>query len=96
MPPSPLFITEMLLVKSAGPVLGGVLLLLLFIVFAGMTRHAMSMVMGKTCPAAGTAQELKQLEKLAFIPGAVLVVVVIAGTLLTAAAVAYEFNLICW
>ena len=36
MPPSPLFITEMLLVKSAGPVLGGVLLLLLFIVFAGM------------------------------------------------------------
>ena len=56
----------------------------------------MSMVMGKTCPAAGRAQELKQLEKLAFLPGVVLVVVVIAGTLLTAAAVAYEFNLICW
>lgn len=94
MPPSPLFITELLLVKSAGPMLGGVLLLLLFIVFAGMTKHAMNMVMGSRKAVAGNAGELKVLEKLAFLPGFVLTVVIAAGTLLVLAAVAVEFNLL--
>jgi hypothetical protein len=92
MPPSPLFITELLLVKSAGPLLGGVSLVLLFIVFAGMTNHAMSMVMGSRGVVAGNSGEFKVLEKLAFVPGFVLSGVIIAGSLLIAAVVAVEFN----
>jgi len=92
MPPSPLFITELLLVKSAGPLLGGVLLVLLFIVFAGMTNHAMSMVMGDRGVVAGSSGELKVLERIAFVPGFVLSAVIVAGSLLIAAAVAVEFN----
>ena len=79
MPPSPLFITEMVLVKAAGPVLGAVVLLLLFVVFAGMTYHAMRMIMGERCSCPASALELLKLEKLTFIPMLVLVFVLIAG-----------------
>jgi len=82
MPPSPLFVTEMLLVKAAGPMQGGVLLLLLFVVFAGMSYHAMNMVMGQRRELAVPAGELKQLEKLADLPRCVLLFVLLAGAIL--------------
>ena len=75
MPPSPLFITEMILVSSAGPWLGGIILLLLFVVFAGMTCHGMHMVMGEICVCAMPEDERKQLERLTRIPTLVLLLI---------------------
>ena len=46
-PPSPLFVTELHLIRKAGPMLGSVILLLLFVIFCGMTSVAMKMTMGK-------------------------------------------------
>ena len=94
MPPSPLFVTEMLLVRAANPLLGGVILLLLFIVFAGMTSHVMRMTMGEKSPAAVPACELKALEKLSAIPGWVLTAAATAGILLIGCIIAVEFKLI--
>jgi hydrogenase-4 component F len=96
MPPSPLFVTELLLIKAANPVLGAVILLLLFIVFAGMTSHVMNMCMGKKSPAAVPAGELKALERLSFIPGWVLTVVVLSGAVLITGIIAIEFKLVNW
>jgi len=45
-PPSPLFVTEFVLVRRAGPVLGGIILLLLFVIFAGMSQAMVKMCMG--------------------------------------------------
>lgn len=42
-PPSPLFFTELKLVAGAGPWLGGAILLLLFVIFAGMTHALVKM-----------------------------------------------------
>jgi formate hydrogenlyase subunit 3/multisubunit Na+/H+ antiporter MnhD subunit len=47
MPPSPLFYTEYLLISQAGTGIGITVLLLLFAIFCGMTRTAMSMTMGR-------------------------------------------------
>ena len=41
MPPSPLFISEFILIKKAGPILGGIVIVLLFTIFAAMTRNMM-------------------------------------------------------
>ncbi len=46
-PSSPLFVTEFLLIRSADPWLGTLILLLLFLVFAGMMRVALGMVCGR-------------------------------------------------
>lgn len=47
-PPSPLFLTEYALVSTAGLALGVAVLLLLFIVFCGMARIVVGMVMGRS------------------------------------------------
>ncbi len=57
-PPSPLFITEYALVSQAGLALGGTVLLLLFIVFCGMSRIMITMTMG---PCADSATQPRRL-----------------------------------
>ncbi len=46
-PPSPLFVTELILVQHAGTTAGSIILVLLFAVFCGMTAIAMKMTMGR-------------------------------------------------
>ena len=82
MPPSPLFVTEIMLVAGAGPWLGGLVLLLLFVVFGGMTYHAMRMTMGEKVALAVDESEIRQLEKLSFIPRTVLILAVLAGVVI--------------
>jgi hypothetical protein len=82
MPPSPLFVTEIMLVAGAGPWLGGFVLLLLFVVFGGMTYHAMRMTMGGKVALAVDESEIRQLEKLSFIPRTVLILAVLAGVVI--------------
>ena len=96
MPPSPLFVTELMLIRAANPVLGGVILLLLFIVFAGMTSHVMRMCMGEKSLAAVPDGEFKALERLSIIPGWVLTAAVVLGSVLIAGIIAIEFKLVNW
>ena len=78
MPPSPLFFTELNLVKSAGPLRGGLILLLLFILFCAMADIVCRMCMGK--PLDSVRPELDSTaEKLTFIPGAILAVILLTG-----------------
>ena len=91
MPPSPLFFTEMTLISS-NIYLGGVVLVLLFVVFAGMTYHALRMTMGKRSACTADAAEVKKLERLSNIPTVVLVLVLAAGLLLAAGFVLGEFG----
>ena len=91
MPPSPLFFTEMTLISS-NIYLGGVVLVLLFVVFAGMTYHALRMTMGKRSACTADAGEVKKLERLSNIPTVVLVLVLAAGLLLAAGFVLGEFG----
>ena len=91
MPPSPLFITEMLLVVYAGPVLGGLVLLLLFVAFAGMTYHTMRMTMGGTGTISAAENELGRLEKLTRIPGCVLLITLLCGAILLAILISGDF-----
>ena len=80
-PPSPLFVTEMALVQNAGPVLGAVILVLLFAIFCGMTSAAMKMTMGP-----GVSGELhpaeRAAERLSILPAVLIVIPIIAGLLL--------------
>lgn len=77
-PPSPLFVTEMALVLNAGPVLGSVILVLLFAIFCGMTSTAMKMTMGP-----GVSGELhpaeRAAERLSVLPAVLIVIPVVAG-----------------
>ena len=77
-PPSPLFVTELLLIQSAGPILGSVILFLLFVIFCGMTGTALKMVMGKSdrqfVPEAVTIS-----EQLTIIPALLAILPVLAG-----------------
>lgn len=77
MPPSPLFITELLLVKFAGPVLGCIILLLLFLIFGAMTHTVLKMTAGKdnSIPSAAALQ----CEKLSILPAVLLVIPAAAG-----------------
>ncbi len=83
LPPSPLFLTEFVLVTTAGPILGAAVLALLFAVFAGMTLNVLNMTAGPagTCvprpPAAAEAERLTQ------IPGMALALTLLAGIWLT-------------
>lgn len=66
-PPSPLFFTELQLVRAAGFIPGAVILVLLLIIFAGMSQSVLKMC----APAEGVSDTLevdKKVEKLAFIP----------------------------
>ena len=77
-PPSPLFLTELLLIKRSGPVLGGIVLLLLFVIFCGMTSTALKMCMGKVehAPVAAAAEKA---ERLILIPALLAILPVLAG-----------------
>ena len=94
MPPSPLFFTEMQLIRGAGVWLGGVILLLLFVVFSGMTYHALRMTMGKRSECTANALEVKKLERLSNIPTVVLVMVLATGLLLAAVLVLSELSVL--
>lgn len=82
MPPSPLFVTEYLLVSHAGPVLGCVILFLLFLIFGAMTHTVLKMTAGKDnmIPEPAAAQ----CEKLSLIPATLLLIPVAAGCYLIA------------
>lgn len=78
-PPSPLFLTEYLLVRDLivdSPVLAAVILLLLFTVFTGMARICLKMCMGETINMP-SAECLAQTERLSLLPA-----IVLAGTLI--------------
>lgn len=79
MPPSPLFATELLLVKRAGPVAGSVILILLFAVFCGMTSCAFRMTMGPGPAGPASAAETAG-EKLSRLPAFIIVLPLFAGT----------------
>ncbi|MBO5680330.1 MAG: hypothetical protein J6T08_01335 [Lentisphaeria bacterium] len=102
-PPSPLFVTEFLLVKSAGPVLGSVVLLLLFAVFAGMSMVCLNMCMGThghghhhhhhghalPLPPEPDTLRLKTTEKLALVPTFTILLALLGGIVLTIQLVRY-------
>ncbi len=77
-PPSPLFFTELRLVKSAGAVPGAVILLLLLVVFCGMSQT----VLGMAAPGElKTLEADKKVDKLAYIPALAAGLIIIAGVL---------------
>lgn len=82
-PPSPLFLTELNLVKAAGIVPGSVILLLLLVIFAGMSRTALNMA----APEASMRDcgVDKKADELAFVPGFSATLIVLAGLALSAA-----------
>lgn len=82
MPPSPLFLTELGLVFSSAPWIAAALLVLLFIVFAAMTRAALTMSMGR--PA---AKPLPLPSRLAVVPMVLLAALFGIGAFTTAAVV---------
>ena len=90
MPPSPLFFTEMQLIRAAGIWQGGVILLLLFVVFSGMTYHALRMTMGNRSECTANALEVKKLERLSNIPTVILILVLATGLLFAAGFVLSE------
>ena len=93
MPPSPLFLTEMVLVNAVGPYLGGAVLILLFVVFAGMTYHALRMVMGTPAALALEKSDVKSLEKLTVIPALTLTLALVAGIAAVVMIVLNEFHI---
>lgn len=81
-PPSPLFATELLLVYSLGPWAGGVVLLLLSLVCAGMLSTALRMCMGVNTRFGGDASSAKLSEELAPVPGIILLLAIAFGVAL--------------
>lgn len=79
MPPSVLFLTELALVGSANAILAAAILLLLFIVFAAMSRTMLAMTMGKETHAPGHESFEKPSRLLAIVPCALLVIILGAG-----------------
>lgn len=77
-PPSPLFFTELYLVREAGVVSGSAILLLLLMIFAGMTHAALKM-----CAPDGKISNVievdKKVEKLAVVPVLTASIIVILG-----------------
>ena len=82
MPPSPLFITEYRLISVAGGVLGTIILVLLFIVFAAMSSAALRMITGCNRENTLKIDAGKAAEELAVLPAALLLAAVVAGILL--------------
>jgi len=83
-PPSPLFVTEYLLVTSLPPLLAILLLVLLFIVFAGMATACLSMTMGTPAPGSHERQAAQAAaEQLTIVPGAAALGILILGYITT-------------
>ena len=81
-PPSPLFVTEYLLVRDAPLWLGITVLVLLFAIFAGMAIGCLKMTMGK-CEILKTGSfSAKEAEKLWGIPFVGVVTALVSGGLL--------------
>ena len=78
-PPSPLFFSEFMLVKSAGPWLGCVILLLLFIIFCAMSDSALKMCMGKNNGVNLISEVDADAEKMALIPALSMFLIVLFG-----------------
>lgn len=78
MPPSPLFITELWLVMHANVWLAAIILILLFIVFAGMTQVCLKMCMGHEKNIPDDAGALSA-EKLFWVPAISITMAIIAG-----------------
>ena len=78
MPPSPLFLTELVLIQKAGFILGGIILIFLFMVFCGMTGNALRMTMGEDIPGPVREQDTDA-ERLALIPFFVIVLIIVSG-----------------
>ena len=81
-PPSPLFVTEYLLVCSGPLWLGVTVLILLFAIFCGMASGFLKMAMGKGSTLKETDFSAKQAERLWFIPALLLLVALLAGAYL--------------
>ena len=82
MPPSPLFVTEFMLLFSLSPILAATVLVLLFAVFAGMTCNALKMTMGpdgKTIPQNTLA---KSAERLSIVPFTALALAAASGSIM--------------
>ena len=73
MPPSPLFISEFILIKKAGPILGGIVIVLLFTIFAAMTRNMMNMALGKD-PLTEYRPRYLVADKLAILPAVLMAI----------------------
>jgi hydrogenase-4 component F len=73
MPPSPLFVSEFILIKKAGPILGGIVIVLLFTIFAAMTRNMMSMALGKD-PLTEYRPRYQVADKLAVLPAVLMAI----------------------
>ena len=82
MPPSPLFITEYRLIMAAGGILGAVVLILLFVVFAAMTSAALKMTTGSCHENVIKNDADKAAEELAVLPLCLLGAAIAAGILL--------------
>ena len=78
MPPSPLFFTELMLVKSAGLLMGGLILLFLFLLFCAMMEIVCGMCMGKS-PESPLPEIDRAAEKLTVIPAVILDLLLAAG-----------------
>lgn len=81
-PPSPLFVTEFLLVTSAPLWLGVTVLAVLFAVFCGMASGFLKMAMGKGGVLKTTDFPARQAERLWFIPALLFLSAVLAGSYL--------------
>ncbi len=81
-PPSPLFVTEFMLVYDAPLWLGLTVLALLFAVFAGMSKAALSMCMGHGEIADADAERFRKTEKLSVIPMITMGLAILFGLLL--------------
>ena len=77
-PPSPLFFTELQLVRSAGLIPGAAVLVLLLIIFAGMS-HAVLKMCSPAGEVSGSFEVDKKVEKLAFIPAVSAVIITVSG-----------------
>ena len=79
-PPSPLFVTEYLLVTSLPPLLAALILVLLFIIFAGMATAFLAMTMGTPLPANADRQPAQAAaEELTVVPGAAACTILVLG-----------------
>ena len=81
MPPSPLFVTELELVRRAGPVLGAVILALLFAVFCGMTSSALRMTTGGASRGLSAEAEAAG-EELSLLPAVLMQIPLLTGVVL--------------
>ena len=78
-PPSPLFVTELLLVCQLGPWGGGAVLLLLFLVCAGMLSTVLKMCMGTSTRFANETRPARLAEELFAVPAVVLMLAILFG-----------------